>query len=108
MRDWFTRQWKHGNEIDPADGDPALARSCAGRLISALTFIVVVFCLGCWITAFLLFRDGLFNAHVQGPVLTNLTCLTFFGGLIAAFFIGTMAGNYLRRSFWKALVRRRK
>jgi hypothetical protein len=92
--------------VDPYD--PALAHSCAGRAINALTFIVVIACLGLWITAFLVMKDQLFPQTVSAAVLTNLTCLTFFGGLIAAVFIGALAGNYLRRTAWKILIRRRK
>jgi hypothetical protein len=88
--------------------DPALAHSCAGRAINALTFIVVIACLGMWITAFLVLKDQLFPQTVSATVLTNLTCLTFFGGLIAAVFIGALAGNFLRRTAWKILIHKRK
>jgi hypothetical protein len=88
--------------------DPALTHSCAGRAINALTLIVVIACLAMWITAFLVLKDQLFPNAVSAKLLTNLTCITFFGGLIAAVFIGALAGNYLRRIAWKILIRRRK
>ena len=85
-----------------------MERSCAGRLVNALRFLIIIFFLGLWITAFLLIRDRLFLEKFSGNVLTDLTCITFFGGLVAAFFIGTLAGNFLRRAFWNILVRRKK
>jgi hypothetical protein len=82
--------------------------TCAGRVVSALTFIVVVFCLGLWITVFILLNDHLFPQISSGNVLTDLTCIVFFGGLVVAVFIGALAGNFLRRAFWKLLVKRFK
>ena len=65
-------------------------------------------CLGLWITAFLLLKDRLFTETLAENVLTNLTCLTFFGGLVVAIFVGALAGNFLRRTFWKILIKRKK
>lgn len=100
--------WNSGKETAATRADRALEHSCAGRVVSALTFIVVVFCLGMWITAFILLKDQLFTKTLSGNVLTNLTCIVFFGGLVVALFIGAMAGNFLRRAFWKMLVKRYK
>lgn len=100
--------WNSGKETAATHADRALEHSCAGRVVSALTFIVVVFCLGMWITAFILLKDQLFTKTLSGNVLTNLTCIVFFGGLVVALFIGAMAGNFLRRAFWKMLVKRYK
>jgi hypothetical protein len=86
----------------------AFDRSCAGRLLNALRFLIVILCLSVWITAFLTVKDRFLTEKFTGNVLTNLTCITFFGGLATAFLIGTLAGNFLRRSFWKYLVKRKK
>jgi hypothetical protein len=85
-----------------------MERSFAGRILSALTFIVVIICLGLWITAFLLFKDHLLIETLSGKILTNLTCLTFFGGLVITIFVGALAGNFLRRTFWEMLIQKRK
>jgi hypothetical protein len=100
--------WKSGWESATTQADRALEHSCAGRVVSALAFIVVVFCLGLWITVFLLLKDQLFSKTFSGNVLTDLTCIVFFGGLVLAVFFGALAGNFLRRAFWKLLVKRYK
>jgi hypothetical protein len=107
MKNRFIQLWKLGKGTISYHNDPALERSCAGRILSALTFIVVIICLGLWITAFLLLKDDLFTETLSGNILTNLTCLTFFGGLVIAIFVGALAGNFLRRTFWKMLIQRR-
>ena len=98
--------WKYGKETAVRQADRALEHTCAGRVVSALTFIVIVLCLGLWITVFLLLKDQLFTQTLSGNVLTNLTCIVFFGGLVVALFVGALLGNFLRRAFWKLLVKR--
>jgi hypothetical protein len=104
MKDRINRWWKSGRQTVTSQADQALAHSCAGRVVNALTLIVVVICLGLWITAFLLLKDRLFAQTLTGSILTNLTCLTFFGGLVLAWLAGTLIGNFLRRLFWKLLT----
>jgi hypothetical protein len=87
--------------------DSALQRTCLGRVISALTFIAVVACLALWITAFLLFRDSSIKQSVSATIYTNLSCITFFGGLVLAIGVGAMVGNLVRRMLWRALMKRR-
>ncbi len=106
MKERLNRLWKYGKETAVRQADRALEHTCAGRVVSALTFIVVVFCLGLWITVFLLLKDQLFTQTFSGNVLTNLTCIVFFGGLVVALFVGALLGNFLRRAFWKILVKR--
>jgi hypothetical protein len=102
-------QWLRSDQPTPGGQEyPEVSRSCTGRILSALTFIVIIICLGLWITAFLLLKDRFFTDTLSGNLLTNLTCLTFFGGLVIALFIGGLAGNFLRREFWKMLLRQRK
>ena len=80
--------------------------TCAGRMVSVMTFIAIIGCLGFWITLFLLVKDRLSTQTLSGNVVSNLTCVVFFGGLVLALFIGAMIGNFLRRAFWKWLVKR--
>jgi hypothetical protein len=108
MRTRLSELWNSGKKTATSQADRALEHTCAGRVVSALTFIVVVFCLGLWITVFLLLKDQLFTRSFSGNVLTDLTCMVFFGGLVLAFFIGALAGNFLRRAFWKLLIKRFK
>jgi hypothetical protein len=108
MKDRLIQFWKSSITALVSQDDPALEHSCAGRILNALNFIVVIVCLGLWITAFLLLKDHLFTETLSGNILTNLTCLTFFGGLVIAVFVGALAGNSLRRTFWKMLIRRKK
>ena len=104
----LNRLWTSSKETAASQADRALEHTCAGRVISALTFIVVVICLGLWITVFLLLKDHLVAQTLSGNVLTDLTCIVFFGGLVLALFVGALAGNFLRRAFWKMLVKRFK
>ncbi len=108
MKQRLIMMWKSGRQSAATQADRALEHTCAGRVVSALTFIVVVFCLGLWIAAFFLFRNQLFAQTISPNVLTNLTCIVFFGGLVVAVFVGALAGNFLRRTFWKLLVKRDK
>jgi hypothetical protein len=108
MKNRFIQLWKSGKVVIRAENLPGMEHSCAGRILSSLTFIVIIFCLGLWITAFLLLKDRLFTTTLSGSISTNLTCLTFFGGLAIALFVGAMTGNFLRRFFWKRLTQRRK
>jgi hypothetical protein len=99
--------WKSGKKIAASQTDRALEHTCAGRVVSALTFIVVVLCLGLWITIFLLVNQY-FAQTLSANWLTNVSCIVFFGGLVVAIFVGALAGNFLRRAFWKMLVKRYK
>jgi hypothetical protein len=103
----FLQFWRSGKSLFVSRNDPGFEHSCIGRIINALSFIAVIFFLGLWITIFLSLKDKLFSAAISENILTNLTCLTFFGGLVVAVFIGTLAGNFLRRVFWKKIIRRK-
>ena len=108
MKKRFLQLWASCRSFISNLNDPELKGSPAGRILNSLTFLVVVLCLGLWIIAFLLLKDRLFTEKLSGTILTNLTCLTFFGGLVIAIFIGALAGNFLRRAFWKMRIRRGK
>jgi hypothetical protein len=107
MKTRLNRLWRSGKEIATSQADRALEHTCAGRVVSALTFIVVVLCLGLWITVFLLLNQY-FTQTLSANWLTNVNCFVFFGGLVVALFVGALAGNFLRRAFWKLLVKRSK
>jgi hypothetical protein len=53
------------------------------------------------------FEGSLINIFFFDTILIDLNCLTFFGGLVTALFIGALAANILRRAYWKILVRRK-
>jgi hypothetical protein len=108
MKNRFIQLWRSGKTTILAENNSRLDRSCSGRILRSLTFIVVIICLGLWITTFLLLKDRLFTETLSGSILTNLNCLTFFGGLAIALFVGALAGNFLRRFFWKIQTRRNK
>jgi hypothetical protein len=108
MKNRFTQLWISRKSILRSESGSGRERSCAGRILSSLTFIIVIICLGMWITAFVLLKDRLFTETLSGTIFTDMTCLTFFGGLAIAIFIGALAANFLRRAFWKRMTRRKK
>ena len=108
MKNRFIQLWRSSKTAIRAENFPGMEHSCAGRILNSLTFIIIIICLGVWITAFLLLKDRLFTTTLSVSISNNLTCLTFFGGLAIALFVGAMIGNFLRRFFWKRLTRKRK
>ena len=93
---------------DPANQtEQELMKTCAGRLVSVMTYMVSLGCLGFWIAFFLVVKDRLSMQTLSGNVISNLTCIVFFVGLVLALFVGAMIGNFMRRAFWKWLVKRR-
>jgi len=106
IRDRFNRLLKFGQQTFANQRERALGRTCAGRIVSALTFLVIIFCLALWITAFILLKDQLFAKTLTGTIVTDLNCVTFFGGLGIAILVGALVGNFLRRASWKMLVKR--
>ncbi len=69
--------------------------------MTTLNFVVMIIFLGVWITGFIFLDQYLNASSLPGNVLTNLSCLSFFGGLIIALLIAAIAGNLLRRFLWK-------
>lgn len=82
--------------------------SCLIRVVSAMNFLVVIVCLALWITTFILFQESSLQRQLSTNLSSNLTCVTFFGGLAIAIVIGTLLGNFLRRSLWNLLIKTRK
>ena len=91
--------------VNPVDRN--LKPSCLIRLVSALNFLVVIACLALWITAFILFQESSAQRTLSKTLFTNLSCITFFGGLAAALILGALLGNLLRRFLWNLLSRSR-
>ena len=107
MRNLFRRLKLFGKQNPTNQAEQELMNTRAGRMVSVMTFIVIIGCLGLWITLFLLVKDRLSTQTLSGNVVNNLTCVVFFGGLVLALFVGAMIGNFIRRAFWKWLVKRR-
>ena len=89
--------------VNPVDKN--LKPSCLIRVISALNFLVVIACLALWITAFILLQESSAQRQLSNSLFTNLSCITFFGGLAFALIIGALLGNLLRRTLWYLLSR---
>lgn len=81
--------------------------SCLLRVVSALNFLVIIACLALWITTFILFQESSLQGELSRNLFSNLTCITFFGGLAAALIIGALLGNFLRRTLWNLLIKSR-
>lgn len=108
MKDLFIRLWKYlkgaiGNQIITP-----LNRTYTGRILNALKFSSIIFFLGLWIIAFLFLKDDLLTESLPNNLLTDLSCLSFFGGLVLAIIIGALAGNFLQRVFWKKWIQKKK
>ena len=91
LEDWPRFRWNAERTAGPL----ASVRHRQGRLIGHMEAL-----------GFDLQREAVLKT-LTGDVLTNLTCIAFFGGLILAVFVGAMAGNFLRRAFWKLLIQHR-
>ncbi len=102
--DWLRRTGVLATNPVDADG----RHTWLGRVISALTFLAIIFFLALWITGFLLFQDSPIKGLVSNSIFEDLSCITFFGGLVIAIGIGAVIGNFLRRTFWKWLIRRKR
>jgi flagellar biosynthesis protein FlhB len=101
--------WHRFARMFTAEGmDESLRRTFIGRAISMVSFIMVILCLGLWVTVFSLWRDNSLVNSIAPKILSNLMCFGFFGGLVFAVIIGGLVGNTLRRVLWKMLVKREK
>jgi hypothetical protein len=108
MRELLNRLRKSGKGIFYDHNVQTLDRASAMRFLNTLSFVIVIIFLALWITAFILLKDNLFTKTLTGNLLTDLSCLTFFGGLVMSIFVGALVGNLLRRLFWKMRVRSKK
>ena len=86
--------------------DRALERTCIGRIVSLLTLIFIVLCVGLdVVTFYALDRKGLFDTVPQSvrPVLMVGLMMSFVVDIVLAGLIG----NWLRRRIWRLLMRGR-
>lgn len=84
-------------------GNETMGQGWLSRLLATLNFVVVIIFLGAWITAFI-FLNQYFASILSGDLLTSLTCISFFGGLILAFLVAATASSLLHRLFWKSSI----
>ena len=94
----FTAEWM----------DESLRRTFIGRATNIISFVMVILCVGIWVTVFSLWRDSRQASSIAPNTLSNLMCIGFFGGLILSVIVGGMVGNALRRILWKMLVKKKK
>ncbi len=73
-----------------------------------LKFVIIILALGLWVAGFLAIKDHLLSENLTGSLFTELTCLTFFGGLVVSLIIGSLCGDIVRRFFWRLLVKYKK
>lgn len=86
--------------------DRALRRTCIGRIVSLLTLIFIVLCVGLDALMFYaLDRMGLLDTLPQSvrPVLTVGLMMSF----VVAIVLAGLIGNWLRRRIWRLLMRGR-
>ena len=84
-----------------------LERTFTGRLINALKFLIIAIFLILWITFFLFVKENLITGNPNENVFTNLTCITFFGGLVISLFLGSLSGDIVRRAIWKQIIKKK-
>ena len=100
MKTRMNHSFKWTSDQEPDEQKQAPKHGWLRRLLGTLNFMVVIIFLGAWIAAFI-FLDQYLTTVLSGNILTDLTCISFFGGLIFAFLIAAIASNLLRRFFWK-------
>lgn len=99
---WWASEKQNGKRR----AQQALTHAHAVRVVNALTYIMVLVFLGIWIASFILITNDVLSHILSGNILTNLSCLIFFGGLILSISIGALAGKFLTRFFWKLRTKR--
>jgi len=78
MRNLFRRLKGFGKKDPTNQAEQEFMKTCAGRMVSVMTFIVILGYLGVWITFFLVVKDRLSAQTLSGNVISNLTCIVFF------------------------------
>ena len=102
MRNLLNRLRKLGALKEAERLEPALRRTCLGRVAGISTFLVIILCLVAWVIVFLLIQSS--GAHI----LPQVMCIAFFGGLVFVALVGGLLGNILRRILWRILQRKDK
>jgi hypothetical protein len=98
--------WASEKQKGKRRAQQALMHANAVRVVNALTYILVLMFLGIWIASFILITNDVFSHVLSGNILTNLSCLIFFGGLILSISFGAVAGKFLTRFYWKLRTKR--
>jgi len=88
--------------------EPALRRTCLGRLAAMSTFLVIILCLVAWVIVFLSLQKSGAQQAIPANILTQVMCVAFFGGLVFVALVGGLLGNILRRILWRILTRKDK
>lgn len=97
-----------GRKILSNQKERFLERTFTGRLINMLKFIIIILALGMWVAGFLAIKDHLFIEKISDTLFTELTCITFFGGLVVSIIAGSLFGDVVRRFFWRLLIKNKK
>ena len=108
MRNLLNRLRKLGALKEAERLEPALRRTCLGRVASISTFLVIILCLVAWVIVFLSLQSSGAQQSIPGTILPQVMCIAFFGGLVFVALVGGLLGNILRRILWRILQRKDK
>jgi len=108
MHNLFNRLRKLGAFKEAERLEPALRRSCLGRLAGISTFLVIILCLVAWVIVFLSLQRSSAQQSIPANILPQAMCVAFFGGLVFVALVGGLLGNILRRILWRILQRKDK
>jgi hypothetical protein len=108
MRNLIHRMRKLGGIPDAEQLEPALRRTCLGRLAAISTFLVILLCLVAWVSVFLSLQGSNLQQSIPANILGQVMCMAFFGGLVFVAMVGGMLGNILRRILWRILTRKER
>jgi len=108
MRTIFNRLRKLGAIKEAERFEPALRRTCLGRLAAMSSFLVIILCLAAWVIVFLSMQNSGAEQYISGSILPQVLCIAFFGGLVVVILVGALLGNLLRRVLWRILTRKGK
>ncbi len=105
-RNWQSDARQLGTLIAVSEADRALQRSCIGRIVSMLTGLFIVLCIVLYgLMIYVLTKTGLAQRLPQ-PI-SGALGLSIFAGFVVAIVLAGLIGNWLRRLFWRTLLRRR-
>jgi hypothetical protein len=108
MRNLLNRLRKLGALKEAERLEPALRRTCLGRVAGISTFLVIILCLVAWVIVFLSLQSSGAQQSIPSTILPQVMCIAFFGGLVFVALVGGLLGNILRRILWRILQRKDK
>ena len=97
MRNLINRLRKLGALKEAERLEPALRRTCLGRVAGISTFLVIILCIVAWVIVFLLLQRSSAQQSIPTNILSQVMCVAFFGGLVFVALVGGLLGNILRR-----------